>query len=228
MQGRREFTQSEAREIRALLAEKLHADRDGQMRIRGALRRMEFYITDFHQTTEAFGPSHFDALVAGGLIALRDDGAAAPAVVAAVSDSKTAIRPRSDSDEAYIIDLCDAVLGRQAERQKRFSFLLGDAQTPLPVDAYYPDIQLVVEYRERQHVESVRLFDKRNTCSGADRGVQRQIYDQRRRDILPKHGISLVELSFDMFNHDGRKRLRRNRESDLSVVARALARWLEK
>lgn len=48
-------------------------------------------------------------------------------------------------DEAYIIDICDRVLDRTASRQHRFTFLLGDTGTPLPVDAYYEDPALVVE-----------------------------------------------------------------------------------
>jgi hypothetical protein len=42
-------------------------------------------------------------------------------------------------DEAYIIDLCDRVLGRKAVRQHPFDFLRGDPGRPLRVDAYYPD-----------------------------------------------------------------------------------------
>ena len=63
-------------------------------------------------------------------------------------------------DERYIIDLCDRVLGLTAERQRRFSFLIGDPDArgrcrALPVDAYYPSLELAVEFRERQHSEPV-------------------------------------------------------------------------
>jgi hypothetical protein len=107
---------------------------------------------------------------------------------------------RRESDEQYIIDLCDEVLGRTAEHGHRFPFLLGDpgrrGRAQLPVDAFYPDLNLVIEYRERQHFESVRHFDKpwKMTVSGVHRGEQRMRYDERRREVLPKHGISLVEL----------------------------------
>jgi hypothetical protein len=103
-----------------------------------------------------------------------------------------------------VIDLCDEALGCPALRQHRFDFLPGDALpgkqgTRLPVDAYYPDRQLVVEYRERQHTEAIPIMDRRMTVSGVDRGTQRAIYDQRRREVLPRHGIRLVELSFTDF-----------------------------
>ena len=52
---------------------------------------------------------------------------------------------RSDSDESYVIDLCDEVLGELALRQHTFDFLRGDPSESclsgkkLPVDAYYPN-----------------------------------------------------------------------------------------
>jgi hypothetical protein len=79
----------------------------------------------------------------------------------------------------------------------------------LPVDAYYPDLRLVIEYHERQHSKPVRFFNKRTTVSGVDRGEQRRIYDERRRDILPKHGIELVILDYSEFECSGRGRLLR-------------------
>jgi hypothetical protein len=137
--------------------------------------------------------------------------------------------PRTLSDESYIIDLCDEVLGTQALRQHKFDFLRGDAGpgkqgARLPVDAYYPDHRIVVEYRERQHTESIPFMDRRMTVSGVDRGTQRAIYDQRRRDLLPQHGIELVELSYTDFAHGDDKRLLRRREEDLAVVRAALGK----
>jgi hypothetical protein len=83
---------------------------------------------------------------------------------------------RTLSDESYVIDLCDEVLGEAALRQHRFDYLRGDARpggqgVRLPVDAYYPALELVVEYRERQHTESIPFMDRRMTVSGVDRGT---------------------------------------------------------
>lgn len=129
---------------------------------------------------------------------------------------------RKNSDEFYVIDLCDEVLGAKASRQHKFDFLRGDGThgRMLPVDAYYSDRKLVVEYRERQHTESVALFDKKSTVSGVSRGEQRRIYDKRRRDVLPRHGIKLVEISYSDLMHDNRKRLMRDRQNDLAVIRR--------
>jgi hypothetical protein len=102
---------------------------------------------------------------------------------------------RTLSNEAYVIDLRDEVLDAPALRRHRFGFLRRDAApgkqgARLPVDAYYPDHHLVVEYRELQHTESIPIMDRRLTASGVDRGAQRAIYDQRRCGLLPRHGIA--------------------------------------
>jgi len=149
---------------------------------------------------------------------------------ATVGESKHV--PRSSSnpivkDSAYIIDLCDSVLGATALREHRFEFLRGDANTSLPVDAYYPSLKLVIEYREKQHTQTVSLFDKpeRLTVSGVHRGQQRVIYDQRRRDVLPKHGIELVELSYSDFAHNNQKRLMRDKTADVKVIREKLTKF---
>jgi len=90
---------------------------------------------------------------------------------------------RQNSDEAYVLDLCDEILGQKASRQHKFDFLKGDSGRKLPVDGYYEELNLAIEYRERQHSEPVSHFDKphKMTVSGVHRGEQRKIYDQRRR-----------------------------------------------
>lgn len=140
---------------------------------------------------------------------------------------------RRDRDETYILDLCDQVLGQIASRQHRFDFLRGDPGkkgkgSKLPVDAYYEALKLVIEYRERQHSEPVKFFDKPNklTISGIPRNEQRAKYDQRRRDVLTQNGLDLVELAYDDFEYDARKRLKRNRSQDIGKVRAKLARYL--
>jgi len=140
-------------------------------------------------------------------------------------DSRAAIR-----DEHYVLDLCDVVLGLKAVRQHCFPFLTGDPdlrgyRKPLPVDGFYPALGLVVEYHERQHRERVGFFDDKPTVSGVSRGEQRRRYDERRADLLPRHGYSLVVLEVDEFAHDRAKRLLRIPE-DQAVVSRLLASFI--
>ena len=136
-------------------------------------------------------------------------------------------------DEHYVLDLCDKVLGLSSSRQHKFDFLLGDPNAngmaaKLPVDGYYSELNLVVEYRERQHTESVNFFDKPNkmTVSGVHRGEQRKIYDERRRSVLPKHNIHLIEISFSDFNYDGQKKIIRNPDKDIEIVRFYLEKYL--
>jgi hypothetical protein len=139
-------------------------------------------------------------------------------------------------DAPYIIDICDRVLGTPALREYRFDFLRGDpgrngrVGATLPVDAYYPALNLVIEYCERQHAEPVPHFDKPNviTVSGVHRGLQRALYDQRRRDFLPKPGITLIELHCSEFKCKGSKRLRRLPHEDEAVIRNRLVRFCQR
>jgi hypothetical protein len=135
----------------------------------------------------------------------------------------------TDRDESYVIDLCDRVLSLKAKRQHRFGFLRGTSGRRLPVDAYYEigaDRKLVVEYREMQHNEPVAFFDKRLTCSGCNRAEQRRLYDELRRKVLPQHGIRLIEFDYSMFQHTGRKRLKRDFAKDEVVIREKLSELL--
>lgn len=131
-------------------------------------------------------------------------------------------KPKKERDEVYVIGLCDEVLGTKALRQHRFDFLLGDSGSPLPVDAFYKDKNLVVEYCERQHTEAVSFFDRKKTVSGVSRGEQRKIYDERRKIVLPKHGIKLINISYSDFNYDSQKRIIRNYANDIEIVRKKL------
>lgn len=135
---------------------------------------------------------------------------------------------RADPDEHYVLDLCDEVLGAPGIRQSRFDWLRGDP-TPrlrrgsqLPVDGYWPDLQLVVEFQEEQHTQPSPFFDRRHTVSGMGRGEQRRRYDQRKRTLIPEHGLRLVVIERSEFTLKSRK-IDRNRARDLEIVRRHFA-----
>lgn len=136
---------------------------------------------------------------------------------------------RKDSDEHYIIELCDQVLGLSASRQHKFEWLRGDfsqrlgRHALLPVDAYYESIGVVVEFAERQHSEPVKLFDSRDTISGVSRGLQRRLYDERRADLIPRHGIQLIVIPASAFELK-RHRIVRRPDLDREVVRSYLAK----
>ncbi len=138
------------------------------------------------------------------------------------------------SDEYYIINLCDEILGQNASRQHTFNFLVGDlhkdgvTRTKLPLDAYYEELNMVVEFLEKQHTEEVSHFDKpdRVTVSGVSRGEQRKIYDQRRRIVLKNKEIDLVEVDYSLFEIDNNKKLLRNKENDILVLSQLLTDYI--
>ncbi|MGW0455798.1 hypothetical protein [Gordonia sputi] len=133
----------------------------------------------------------------------------------------------ADSDEHYVLDLCDEVLGVSGIRQARFDWLRGDPSparprgTRIPVDGHWPDLRLVVEFQEEQHMQPSPFFDRRHTISGMGRGEQRHRYDERKRSLIPAHGLRLVAIEKSEFTLKSR-RIDRDRTRDLQVVRRHL------
>ncbi len=137
-----------------------------------------------------------------------------------IKNLQPASNSRKESDEYYVIDLCDKVLESTASRQHKFPFLKGDTGRLLPVDAYYKELNLVVEYHESQHTVSTPFFDNKKTVSGVSRGEQRKIYDQRRVEMLAKNNIKLVVIQYTDFGET--KKIKRNLEKDFQIVKRVL------
>lgn len=140
---------------------------------------------------------------------------------------------RKGSDESYVIDLCDEVLGETARRQHRFEWLRGDPNTLsrcayLLVDAFYEKRKLVVEYRELQHEQADPFFDRSQTVSGVGRREQRRIYDKRRELEIPKRGLRLLIITPAQLQATKRGRLCRDRAEDLKVLRKMLRGGSEK
>ncbi|MBI9066704.1 MAG: hypothetical protein JEZ09_05385 [Salinivirgaceae bacterium] len=153
-----------------------------------------------------------------------------------VSQQKEIFASRNINDENYVIDLCDKVLEQKAARQKKFTFLLGDmhkngkSKTELPVDAYYDDFKLAIEYT-KQHVESESSSKRyqKETVSGMPRSEQRLRYAARIAKTLPVHGINLISFSNTDFSCDEKNNIIRNEANDLKIVKKALKDyWSEK
>jgi hypothetical protein len=130
---------------------------------------------------------------------------------------------RAESDEHYVLDLCDEVLGARGRRQATFDWLRGDPSsarprgTRLPVDCYWPDLKLVVEFQEEQHSGPSPFFDRRQTVSGVSRGEQRRLYDERKRLLIPAHALRLVVVEKSAFVVRS-KRIVRDPAGDIAIV----------
>ena len=215
------FNKQEYLEIRRLITKLERVDSQEQKKIRKKIRKIGLYWSEIPQKLQ-YTVKNFDYLFEIKYLKISDrmtqtdgmDSASQP--IATYTPSKKEYKGRAASDESYVIDLCDEVLKMKASRQHKFDFLVGDTGRKLPVDEYYESLNLVIEYYERQHTEAVSLFDNKPTVSGVSRGEQRKIYDQRRAEILPKHGIKLIIISYRDFGTS--KKLQRNRNNDILVV----------
>lgn len=137
---------------------------------------------------------------------------------------------RAESDEHYVLDLCDQVLGTKGLRQATFPWLRGDPSRSLPlgrklpVDGFWRDLDLVVEFQEEQHSKPSPFFDRRQTISGVGRGEQRRLYDERKRLLIPKNGLRLVLIEKSSFVVKS-KRIRRDPGRDIAVVRESLGSY---
>ena len=162
---RYKFTMQEYETIRELTRRKIASDKKGQQEIRKFLRKkMGFYWDDYNPPRTPFNLETLEQLFRNGTLKIIGESTTSndekirediPPTKKPIAN-KIVSKGRNDSDEYYVIDLCDEVLGRKAERQKRFDFLKGDKGHTLPVDAFYKDLNLVIEYYERQHTEEVK------------------------------------------------------------------------
>ena len=144
-----------------------------------------------------------------------------------LTKKELALQTRLNSDENYVIGLCDTALELKAIRQKKFDFLLGDlhqdgiTRTMLPIDAYYESLKLAIEYNEMQARSALHKTNTA-TISGVNRIAQRKIYDKRKATELAKNEIKLIVISHQLFNCNEEQKIIRNPEEDLLKVKEVL------
>ena len=223
MKGKAIFTDSEVSQIIALIREKVISESSKQVSIRNKIRKLGFNASDFN-IGGGYNEQDFLRVIEVNNKSVEKKTLPKKDIYFKKESLIEKNNSRQRSDEYYIIDLCDHVLKLKASRQHRFDFLRGDTGVRLPIDAYYPKLKLAIEYLEKQHTEEVRFFDKRQTASGMCRGDQRKLYDQRRKDLLPAHGITLVEISYADFDFNKSKRLVRNMKKDIKILQEKLKR----
>ena len=125
------------------------------------------------------------------------------------------------SDEFYLVNLCDELLKQKASRKHTFDTLVGrlhkkgKTRTKLPLDAYYEDLKLVIEF-----------FEKNDTEETDERAAQRKFYDKRKKEVLKKKEIRLIDINYALFECNENDRLVRNKENDRLVLKRILKDFL--
>lgn len=232
LKGKDTFTCAEIAQLIELIKLRNRTESSRQKGVRDKMRAIGFYGRDDWGIVD-LQLSDLENLIRSGEIKISDYNFEKKEVVKKKDTTKEekakTIIEKSNKDEFYILALCDEVLGIKSSKQHKFNFLLGDPDKngqcrKLPVDAYYETLKLVIEYRERQHTESVKHFDKPDkiTVSGVHRGEQRKIYDERRRKVLPENDIKLIEISYYDFEYDNQKRIKRNKNKDIETIRRIL------
>lgn len=222
MKGKVTFTQTETDTIISLIEQKLKSDSTTQKSIRQKIRNLGFYAKDDFGISGGYTVEDFLKVVTI-INGKKNESKIKPIIKIREKTTST----RNLSDEAYILDLCDETLNLKGVRQYRFDFLRGDKGTKLPVDVFYASIKLVIEYREKQHTEEVKFFDKKITASGITRSEQRKKYDELRRTEIPKNDLSLIEFDYSEFGHNQAKRLLRERDKDIKIIEKKLRNYIE-
>lgn len=178
---KRIFSQDERNELESLIRQKEKADSKSQKAIRRKIRKIGLRWEDLVGREEKFNLENFKKLFDKGILKVEEISTSSTTKKNStdlildlkknsdISQQKKVGNSRQASDEYYVIDLCDEILGQKSSRQHRFDFLKGDTGIMLPVDAFYAKLNLVVEYHECQHTESVSLFDNKRTVSGVPR-----------------------------------------------------------
>ncbi|MBI9036010.1 MAG: hypothetical protein JEZ03_16230, partial [Bacteroidales bacterium] len=89
-------------------------------------------------------------------------------------------------------------------------------------------LNLVVEFIEYHNSSADDNNKSKETTSGISRAKQREIYNQRKAEVLPDNGINLVVLKHSDFQCDDYHKIIRNEERDTKIVTKALGRYITK
>lgn len=154
--------------------------------------------------------------------------------ISAIPKKERTKAQRENTDEFYLINICDELLDEKASRKHTFSFLLGDmhkrgkTRTKLPLAAFYKAPNLVIEFLEndtKTDQDSSKLDVI--TVSGITRSEQIKKYNKRRRDVLKKREINLIEIDYSDFDCDKAGRLIKDKSKDTALLKELLKRYIK-
>lgn len=138
--------------------------------------------------------------------------------VAAISKKEQRLLTIQNSDEYYLVNLCDELLEQKASRKHTFDTIVGSlhkrgkGRTKLPLDAYYEDLKLVIEFfREQVAIEDLDEAEQA-------RLVQIKRYDQIKKKAILKRELHLVEINYSTFACDEAGKLVRDLEKDQNIL----------
>jgi hypothetical protein len=132
-----------------------------------------------------------------------------------------------NSDENYLIDLCDELLDKKASRKHTFDTLVGNlhkrgkGRTKLPLDAYYKDLKLVIEFFKQ--TSAVSDLDEKEQA----RITQIKYYDELKKEAVLNKSMRYMKINHAQFECAENNKLIRNTENDILVLKEILKDFLE-
>ena len=131
------------------------------------------------------------------------------------------------SDENYLFDLCDQILGQKALRQHLFHF--PDKGRNFPVHGFYPELELALYYRKPPQSEVVTHLKHISWISGRSihREKEEEGFLQRCREQLSEKGIRFLEIHHSNFSYNKLERLKKDSQQDMTVLKDLLYDFME-
>lgn len=132
-----------------------------------------------------------------------------------------------NSDEFYLVNLCDELLEQTASRKHTFDTLVGNlhkrgkGRSKLPLDAYYEDLKLVVEFFRKD-----KDFDELDKKEQA-RMIQIKRYNELKKKAILKKDLRLIEINYASFECNETNKLIRNTEDDKLILRGVLKDFLK-
>lgn len=96
----------------------------------------------------------------------------------------------------FAIEKFTKVIGEEPEKEKKFEWLINKelknpSQSPLRIDAYYPNANIAIEYNGPQHY----FVDGLYTRTEEDL-IKRKKLDKLKADLIKEHGIKLIVIHY--------------------------------
>jgi hypothetical protein len=149
-------------------------------------------------------------------------------VISDITKKEQRILDIKNSDEFYLVNICDELLEQKASRKHTFDTLVGNlhkkgkGRTKLPLDAYYKDLKLVIEFFEKEKDEST--LDE----TAKARIAQIKYYDQIKKKSILKKEMRLMPIKYASFECDEDGKLIRNIENDTMILKGMLKDFIGK
>jgi hypothetical protein len=144
-----------------------------------------------------------------------------------VSKKEQNVLDIQNNDENYLLNLCDELLAKKASRKHTFDTLVGNlhkrgkGRTKLPLDAYYKDLKLVIEFFQTNN--PVNEVDEKEQA----RVAQIKYYDELKKEAVLNKTFRYMKINFAQFECDETNKLVRNTENDTLVLQDILKDFLE-